>query len=54
MRKFVGEATPSRTAADLDGNVLNVQAPIDFRDIFTCVSAIIDRPYPFDGPAICP
>ena len=40
------EATPSRTAADLDGNVLNVLAPIDFRDIFVGVSAIVGQPYP--------
>jgi len=53
VRKFVGDEFPLKTVADLEGNLLNVQGYIDFRDISTGVTAILFDPYPFDGPTAC-
>jgi len=54
VRKFIGFVDPSKMRCDLEPNLLNVNAPIDFRDIYTCVIAFNVLLYPFDGPTACP
>jgi len=52
--KFLGASWPTRAEADLEPNIPNVDAPIDFRDIGTAVDAYLGQPYPFAGPVACP
>ena len=54
VSKFLGQVEPTRPMSDLEPNVPNVFDAIDFRDIAIAVTAIIEEPYPFEGPQQCP